>query len=95
MEALTCLTSAVAVITATATMTYARLASLSQRERVVMDLVVEGLANRAIANRLNLSTKTVESHRAKVMEKMQARSVADLVKMAMMDQKYPLSTSGL
>ncbi len=60
-------------------------ASLTPREREVMDLVVEGLSNKAIANSLGLSAKTVEVHRAKVMEKMHARSLSDLVKMAMQD----------
>ncbi len=58
-------------------------ASLTPREREVLDLVVEGMSNKAIANTLGLSAKTVEVHRAKVMEKMHARSISDLVKMAM------------
>lgn len=61
-------------------------ASLTTREREVLDLVVEGLSNKAIANSFGLSAKTVEVHRAKMMEKMQARSIADLVKMAMQNQ---------
>ncbi len=61
-------------------------ASLTPREHEVLDLVVEGMSNKAIANSLGLSAKTVEVHRAKVMEKMHARSVADLVKMAMQNQ---------
>jgi RNA polymerase sigma factor (sigma-70 family) len=60
-------------------------ASLTPREREVMDLVVEGMSNKAVANTLGLSAKTVEVHRAKVMEKMNARSVSDLVKMAMLN----------
>lgn len=61
-------------------------ASLTMREREVMDLVVDGKSNKAIANWLGLSAKTIEVHRAKMMEKMQARSVADLVKMTMQNQ---------
>jgi FixJ family two-component response regulator len=60
----------------------ARLATLSAREREVMALVVEGRPNKTVATRLGLSTRTVEVHRAKAMEKMQAQSLADLVRMA-------------
>ncbi len=60
-----------------------RLASLTPRERQVMDLVVEGGANKVIAIDLGLSERTVEIHRAKVMEKMGARSVAHLVRLHM------------
>ena len=55
--------------------------SLTPRERQVMDMVVDGGANKVIAIDLGLSERTVEIHRAKVMEKMAARSVAHLVKM--------------
>ena len=61
-------------------------AGLTPREREVLDLVVEGLSNKAVANALGLSAKTVEVHRAKVMEKLHARSISDLVKMAMQNQ---------
>jgi FixJ family two-component response regulator len=55
--------------------------TLTPREKQVMDLVVEGEANKVMAIDLGLSERTVEIHRAKVMEKMGARSVAHLVKM--------------
>ena len=59
--------------------TQSRLASLTPREREVMELVVAGKLNKLIADQLNISIKTVEAHRAKVMEKMSARSLAELV----------------
>ena len=55
--------------------------SLTPREHEVMAMVVDGRANKVIAIDLGLSERTVEIHRANVMEKMQARSVAHLVKM--------------
>jgi FixJ family two-component response regulator len=60
----------------------ARLPLLTRRERQVMDLVVNGLANKQIAASLNLSEKTVETHRGHVMQKMGADSLAQLVRMA-------------
>jgi FixJ family two-component response regulator len=60
-----------------------RLDTLTPRERQVMDMVVDGGANKVIAIDLGLSERTVEIHRAKVMEKMGARSVAHLVKLHM------------
>jgi len=59
----------------------ARMESLSEREREVMGLVTTGLLNKQIAADLELSEITVKLHRRKVMEKMQANSLADLVKM--------------
>lgn len=58
-----------------------RLKLLTPREREIMDLVVDGKANKVIAADLNLSQRTVEIHRARVMEKMQAASLAHLVRM--------------
>lgn len=58
--------------------------SLTPREKEVMALIVEGKANKVIAMDLNLSERTVEIHRARVMEKMKARSVAQLVKMSLL-----------
>ena len=59
-----------------------RLEELTARERQVLDMVVAGETNKGIARLLGISEKTVEIHRAKVMEKMQAKSLAELVKMA-------------
>ncbi len=60
--------------------------TLTPREREVMDCVVRGLANKVIAMDLDLSQRTVEIHRARVMEKMDARSLADLVRMSLLIQ---------
>jgi RNA polymerase sigma factor (sigma-70 family) len=57
-------------------------ASLSKREKEVMSLVVSGKSNREIAEALGISPKTVEVHRARVMSKMQAPSLPDLVQQA-------------
>jgi FixJ family two-component response regulator len=57
----------------------ARLGSLTHREREVMDLVVAGRINRDIAESLAISVKTVEAHRARIMEKLGVDSVAGLV----------------
>lgn len=61
----------------------ARFKTLTPREQDVLRQVVEGLSNREIAELLNLSRKTVEVHRAKVMQKMQAETLSQLIRMAM------------
>jgi two-component system response regulator TtrR len=56
-----------------------RLATLSQREREVLERVVSGKPNRVIAEELDISIKTVEAHRARIMEKLEVGSLAELV----------------
>jgi diguanylate cyclase (GGDEF)-like protein len=60
-----------------------KLASLTPREREVMGILVEGKANKLIAYLLGASTRTIENHRAKIMAKMQAESLPDLVRMVL------------
>jgi RNA polymerase sigma factor (sigma-70 family) len=57
-------------------------ATLTPREREVMDLVVSGLLNKQVGAELGISEITVKAHRGKVMEKMHAESIADLVKIS-------------
>jgi FixJ family two-component response regulator len=59
-----------------------RFESLSKRERQVMTLVVKGLMNREVASTLDISETTVKAHRGRVMQKMQAATLVDLVDMA-------------
>ncbi len=61
-----------------------RLLRLTPRELEVMELVVAGNANKEVAAKLQLSEKTIEIHRAHVMKKMQAESVAELVRLAIL-----------
>src|SRR5262249_35485345 len=65
----------------------AHLESLTAREREVLDLLTQGKQNKAIAQDLGVSPRTVEIHRARVMEKMNAQSIAELVRM-MLDLQH-------
>jgi two-component system, LuxR family, response regulator FixJ len=60
-----------------------RLAKLTAGEREVLDLILEGLRNKEIALRLNLSTRSIEDRRARIMKKMGAKSLAELVQLIM------------
>ena len=66
------------------------LESLTAREREVLDLMVKGKQNKQIAQDLGVSPRTIEIHRARVMEKMDAHSVAELVRMMLdLDHAIP------
>lgn len=67
----------------------ARIASLTPRERQVMEIVVDGKTNKAIAAKLSLSERTIEIHRARVMQKMQAESLPDLVRAVLLVRGDP------
>ena len=60
-----------------------RLEKLTARERQVLDLIVAGRLNKQIADDLGISIKTVEAHRANIMDKLGARTMADLMKTAL------------
>jgi FixJ family two-component response regulator len=62
-------------------------ATLTPRESEVMQCVVKGQANKVIAMDLEVSQRTIEIHRSRVMEKMRARSLAALVRMSMLLEK--------
>jgi RNA polymerase sigma factor (sigma-70 family) len=67
----------------TGEMARSRIERLTPRERDVLSLVVEGLSQREIAARLGISPRTVEVYKARMMEKLQCRSIADVVRIAM------------
>ena len=66
-----------------------RIARLSDRERDVLDRLVAGKANKVIAHELGISPRTVEVYRANVMTKMQADSLSELVRMALIESSAP------
>jgi two-component system response regulator FixJ len=68
-------------IAATSAEAVSRLATLTPREREVFDLLITGLPNKAIANTLGASPRTIEVHRARVFEKLKAHSLPDLVRL--------------
>ena len=65
-----------------------RMADLSPRQREVMNQIAEGLSNKQIAMRLGISPRTVENYRAWVMERMDARNVADLVRKVLIIESH-------
>lgn len=66
-----------------------RIAQLTPREREVMDLVVAGHPNKVVANRLGIAVRTVEIHRARVMDKTEARNLSELIRMAILLEQNP------
>jgi two-component system response regulator FixJ len=71
--------------------TVTRLASLTPREREVLDGLVGGNPNKTIAHALGASPRTIEVHRGRVMEKMQARGLADLIRMVLATDRADVS----
>ena len=67
----------------------ARAASSTAREREVFELVAAGEPNKAIARRLCISFRTVELHRAHIIEKLQAQSLSDLIRMGIILDSVP------
>jgi two-component system response regulator FixJ len=72
-----------------------RLGTLTPRELEVLDLMVGGRTNKMIAEFLGISRKTLDIHRSKVLGKMKARTVADLVRWRMLDQSGPGGATAL
>ena len=73
----------------------ARLAALSARERQVLDGLIAGHSNKAIAHELGISPRTVEVYRANLMAKMEAKSLSELIRMAILAKVPPtLGSSG-
>lgn len=72
----------------------ARIDSLSKRQRQIMGLIVDGTTNKVIAETLGISPRTVEVHRAQIMEKMNVSSVAGLVR-HVVEAGWPADSSGI
>jgi FixJ family two-component response regulator len=66
----------------------ARQALLTQREREVLTLLLEGLPTKLIAHQLRISSRTAEHHRAAVIQKMQARNISHLMRMAFVEKNF-------
>ena len=60
----------------------ARVAALTPRERQVFELIIRGDTNKQVANALGCTVRTIKAHRHKVMQKMQVKSLAELVSLA-------------
>lgn len=84
--------SALAVVPAPDPELETRLASLTSREREVLDLLVAGHSNKAAACRLEISSRTVENHRAQVMRKMRVASLPELVRILMRAGIQPVNS---
>jgi two-component system response regulator FixJ len=69
-----------------ATQWSSRVAALTPREKEVMTMLAEGKANKVIANELGISSRTIEAHRARIMEKLEVGSLADIVRISMIMQ---------
>lgn len=72
-----------------------QIASLTRRQRQVMDMVLAGQINKIIAADLGISQRTVENHRASIMEKTGARSIPELVRMVLAAPETQTGHSGL
>lgn len=72
----------------------ARYDALTPRERQIMDLVVAGMSNKNVAAELDISSRTVEVHRSRIMKKLRIKTLADLVQAGLQLQPAPRSPSG-
>lgn len=69
-----------------------RLARLTDREREVMELIIGCYTNKEVAKILNISHRTIDVHRARIMEKMEAENITDLMVMVMHNNSFNIST---